>query len=454
MYSDIDKKKSPFGNALEPGDVGLNCYGYLMSRFGLDGVSTSQKGDKYYLAVSSKGQIYGGAQINGAENITWKESASKTDLPNIFTAKLGTSNQESNHATTIKGLWNSFPENQVFACNLVDINNFCVFGFIYANHKYGAVLYLAFNDSKEQYDSYAFLMEKKLKDITTEDLQKAVDDDTKRPSKRSTKTKAPISPKTVRNTYSYIRSVINYFYPNDNYDVRLPKIPKKVKNLIPAKTVLEIIKDTEIELPCLLACWLSYSMSEIRGIRVRDISNGYITLDRVIVDIGQTPTVKESGKAEARLRKHHIPNYIQALIDKNISGKKPDDPLITLSGHAIYMRWVSLLEQHDLPHMTFHDLRHLNASVMAMLRIPDKYAQERGGWSSDRVMKNVYTHTFSEEREKVDETIDNYFDSLLDGSASEKEKSAIEIINALREADPNGWYKALLNMQHEMQHKN
>ena len=287
--------------------------------------------------------------------------------------------------------------------------------------------------SKEQYDSYAFLMEKKLKDITTEDLQKAVDDDTKRPSKRSTKTKASISPKTVRNTYSYIRSVINYFYPNDNYDVRLPKIPKKVKNLIPAKTVLEIIKDTEIELPCLLACWLSYSMSEIRGIRVRDISNGYITLDRVIVDIGQTPTVKESGKAEARLRKHHIPNYIQALIDKNISGKKPDDPLIT---------------------MTFHDLRHLNASVMAMLRIPDKYAQERGGWSSDRVMKNVYTHTFSEEREKVDETIDNYFDSLLDGSASKKEKSAIEIINALREADPNGWYKALLNMQHEMQHKN
>ena len=118
------------------------------------------------------------------------------------------------------------------------------------------------------------------------------------------------------------------------------------------------------------------------------------------------------------------------------------------------MRWVSLLEQHDLPHMIFHDLRHLNASVMAMLRIPDKYAQERGGWSSDRVMKNVYTHTFSEEREKVDETIDNYFDSLLDGSASEKEKSAIEIINALREADPNGWYKALLNMQHEMQHKN
>ena len=75
----------------------------------------------------------------------WSELASKDDLPNIFTTTLGTSNQESNHATTIKRLWNSFPERQVFACNLVDSNNFCVFGFTYGNHKYGAVLYLAFN---------------------------------------------------------------------------------------------------------------------------------------------------------------------------------------------------------------------------------------------------------------------------------------------------------------------
>lgn len=83
----------------------------------------------------------------------WKDNAfgnekilaTKDDLPNIFTTTLGTSNQESNHATTIKRLWNSFPERQVFACNLVDSNNFCVFGFTYGNHKYGAVLYLAFN---------------------------------------------------------------------------------------------------------------------------------------------------------------------------------------------------------------------------------------------------------------------------------------------------------------------
>ena len=54
-------------------------------------------------------------------------------------------------------------------------------------------------------------------------------------------------------------------------------------------------------------------------------------------------------------------------------------------------------------------LRYINASVMALLRVPDKYAMERGGWKTDQVIIKVYTHTFSDERERVDELIDSYF---------------------------------------------
>ena len=57
--------------------------------------------------------------------------------------------------------------------------------------------------------------------------------------------------------------------------------------------------------------------------------------------------------------------------------------------------------------------RHLNASVMLMLGIPDKYAMERGGWSTNHTLKAVYQHTFSEERKLVDEKIDNYFNNIL-----------------------------------------
>lgn len=138
-------KNTPYGNAVDETNpvLGPGIYGYIISRFGTQNKDNAV-GDKYYLAVDASGRLYGGAQVNNATDITWKKTTTKDDLPNIFTTTLGTSNQEGNHVTTIKGLWNSFPEKQVFACNLVDANNFCVFGFIYGDHKYGAVLYLAY----------------------------------------------------------------------------------------------------------------------------------------------------------------------------------------------------------------------------------------------------------------------------------------------------------------------
>ena len=70
-------------------------------------------------------------------------------------------------------------------------------------------------------------------------------------------------------------------------------------------------------------------------------------------------------------------------------------------------------DENGLPHMTFHDLRHLNASVMLQLGIPDKYAMERGGWSTTSTLKSVYQHTFSEEREAVNRKINEYFENIV-----------------------------------------
>ena len=67
---------------------------------------------------------------------------------------------------------------------------------------------------------------------------------------------------------------------------------------------------------------------------------------------------------------------------------------------------------------TFHDLRHLNASVMLALGVPDKYAMERGGWSSNNVLKSVYQHTFSTERKQVDDRIDRYFRDAFEKTTS------------------------------------
>lgn len=80
----MQANNSPYGNILAPGDAsGLNVNGYLMSRFGLNGVPTSKKGDKYYIAVDANNKLRSGIQVNGADKITWKEVATKDDLLSI-----------------------------------------------------------------------------------------------------------------------------------------------------------------------------------------------------------------------------------------------------------------------------------------------------------------------------------------------------------------------------------
>ena len=94
---------------------------------------------------------------------------------------------------------------------------------------------------KNQYDSYEHLMNVRLKDITSDQLQEAVNLDSKRPSKRNYKNPRPISPKTVKNTYGFIVSVIHRYYPQGIYEVHLPTLPQKIKELLPPDTVLNII---------------------------------------------------------------------------------------------------------------------------------------------------------------------------------------------------------------------
>lgn len=59
---------------------------------------------------------------------------------------------------------------------------------------------------------------------------------------------------------------------------------------------------------------------------------------------------------------------------------------------------------------------------MLSLGIPDKYAMERGGWATNATLKNVYQHTFSEERRRVDEQIDGSFNALLEEDANTPEE--------------------------------
>lgn len=219
------------------------------------------------------------------------------------------------------------------------------------------------------------------------------------------------SPKTVRNAHGLLVAVLNVFAPDMRIRTTLPKQQKKIKQLPEVKDVLKAVVNTDIELPCLLALWCSLRMSEIRGIKLTDVKSDTLTIQRTIVTVDGEHIEKESTKTVESTRLVHIPKRIQALIQ---AVPKEQVYITTLSGQAVYKRFMRLLEAHGIQHMTFHDLRHMDASVMSLLNIPEKYAMERGGWSSPHIMKSVYQHTFSDERQAVEQKIDSYFESLLD----------------------------------------
>jgi len=267
--------------------------------------------------------------------------------------------------------------------------------------------------------NFQSLMNVKLVDITENMLQRAINEETQRKARSRPTGDGTLSPKTVKNAFGLVSATLKKYRKEFIYDVTLPTVEIRSAELLPPEIIYEIVKGTEIELPALLSMWLSFSLSELRGLtKSKSIIGGkYLRIKDVVVDVAGKTITKGVPKAKKRNRYLEIPEYIMGLIEST-----PSDQLITLSGHAIYCRWVRLLEKNDLPHMTFHDLRHVNASVMSLLNIPEKYALERGGWKTPAVMKNIYQSTFDAGRVQADSIMDNYFNRIV-GLEKKEEKA-------------------------------
>ena len=262
------------------------------------------------------------------------------------------------------------------------------------------------NYRKIRNNAFQELMDIPIRKITDTMLQQAVNNEAMRkPLSKS----GTLSPKTVKNNYGLISSTLSHFNRGSIYHVILPKQARRIRSLPLPQEIYKAVKDTELELPVLLAMWLSFTESEIRGLtKSKSIDGDYITIREVLVVVDGVDVRKEMAKQETRNRRHKMPGRIKDLINQ-----VDNDIIVPFTPRQIYHRFSKALSDHGLDHISFHDLRHVNASLMAMLRIPDKYAQERGGWKTDHVMKTVYMETFSEEREKVDELIDEYFEGFM-----------------------------------------
>jgi len=270
-------------------------------------------------------------------------------------------------------------------------------------------------DAYKAYRQYAFpdLMKMRVSRLSDIVIQEEINKEAIRISENTGK---PLSAKTVKNEWALVSGSLSLIC-NRTFRVTLPKAQTHLKSYPEIERVIVAIVGSEIELPCMLAVWLSFSMSEIRGLRCSDIKDGYITINRTMVDTRAGTVVKDDAKVESRLRRHRIPPYINALIEDTDSYKHfietgEDDFLIKMNRRKIYDVWERISKENGID-LSVHGLRHMNATVMHMVGVPLRVARERGGWSTDRVMLDTYTHVLDTERIHYDDVMDEFFESRL-----------------------------------------
>lgn len=226
------------------------------------------------------------------------------------------------------------------------------------------------------------------------------------------------SPKSVRNAHGLLSAVLKMFAPNIQLHTRMPQM-ERFTPYVPTsddiRKLMAVVKDTEIEKAILLAAFGSLRRSECCALTKKDVYPDHITVSKAIVLDEYGRLVVKGPKSEAGYRDVDLPPFV---IEK-LKTHRRDGKIISLSPKSITNNFHKYLDRAGLPHFRFHDLRHYQASILHAIGVPDHYIMERGGWSTDSTLKNIYRHTLSDVKKEMGTKICDYFTEEFDSSQSD-----------------------------------
>ena len=199
------------------------------------------------------------------------------------------------------------------------------------------------------------------------------------------------APKTVKNAYGLLTSVLSTFYPQGSYSVNLPQ--QKVQEVvIPQKEDIELLLNssagTNLYPVILLGAHMGMRRSEIAALTWDDIDlkNKKIRVNKAVVPSDYGFKTKQP-KTLAGTRTLDMTN----LVYEYFSSQDQSSPPIVLNPESMSAAFRRLCAKLNVP-FHLHLLRHYFASVCASKNLPESYAAMLMGHSSYEMIKKVYGH--------------------------------------------------------------
>lgn len=207
-----------------------------------------------------------------------------------------------------------------------------------------------------------------------------------------------LSRKTCKNYLDLIYSVLS----KAGLSLHYPTLPARIASIpyIPSvddvRALLDASRCSEMWVVLMLACTGPLRRGEITALTMDDIDGCSVSVTKAHASVsGGGYIVKDYPKTPASVRVVDFSPEVIAEIKKR-------GYITKMSPSAVSTAFIRLRNKLGLPAFRFHDLRHFAVSYLHAHQIPDAYIQSRGGWSrSDGVMKSVYLHVLSSERENI-----------------------------------------------------
>lgn len=162
------------------------------------------------------------------------------------------------------------------------------------------------------------------------------------------------------------------------------------------KKLLDLIKDTIIEVIAVLAGGVGLRAGEICGLKWSciDFDNKQITIANVTYRV-KGKVGEKVPKTEKSQRTVSVDSYVMDVLKKH---KNDSEYVICRStkkpyrNDEIYHKFIEALDQNSLPKTRLHDLRHYNATMMAYYGVDVKTASVRLGHSNVSTTLEIYQH--------------------------------------------------------------